>query len=308
MKLEFDLEKIKLTEFGVGLDDGDSTFVFVPVDGGVQSALGEMVETTWDSMRQDAEQPRQYEPSEKYSSNKTLYVPADDQMAQSLLNLHKAKNLPVQTGVLDNPGAISCYFVRLTDNRGRRLTGLRRATQFKGVLSKRNRLIRLDTDTLKLVKDNVFKLDNDFDLLIDSKHLFIWRPIAFESMGKLKQAILDAVPTNVTEIKNAIPFVDFGNIERYASEHPRAARYVASIRKQNLTVVDRSRLEELCRTTGVEIRDEAGQMTVAEGHVMGFLEVLDRRRFVDELDPQNPEPYRAASRHKIEKQQGRETN
>lgn len=308
MKLEFDLEKIKLTEFGVGLDeDDDNPFVSVPVDRDVQSALRDMVLTTCNAIEQDAENLRQYEPSEKYRGNEPLYMPANDQMApQPLLDLHKANNLPIRTGVLAEPDAIFCYFVRLTDNRNRRLTALRRATHFKGVLSKR--LIRLDTDTLKLVKDNVFKLDNDFDLLIDSKHLFIWRPSAFESMGKLKQAILDAVPTNVTEIKNAIPFVDFGDIERYASEHPRAARYVASIRKQNLKVVDRSRLEELCRTTGVEIRDEAGQMTVAEGHVMGFLEVLDRRRFVDELDPQNPEPYRAASRHKIEKQQGRETN
>ena len=306
MKLEFDLKKIKVTEFGVGLHEGgDSTFVFVPVDGAVQSALGQMVETTWTS-RQDAENPRQYEPSEKYSGNEPLYMPANDQMAEPLLNLHKANNLLVQTGVLAKSDAIFCYFVRLTDNRGRRLTGLRRATQFKGVL--RKQLIQFTTDTLRLVEDKIFKLDNDFDLLIDSKYMHIWRPNAFESMAKLKQAILDSVPANVKEIEQKISFVDFGVIEPYASEHPRAARYLASIRKQDLKVVDRSKLEELCRRTGVEIGDEAGQITVAEGHVMGFLEVLDRRRYVVELDSQNPEPYRAASRHKIEKQQGRGTN
>jgi len=306
MKPEFDLEKINVIEFGVGLNDGDYPFVSVPVDRDVQSALRDMVSTTWNAMEQDAENLRQYEPSEKYRSNEPLYMPANDQMAQPLLDLHKANNLPIQTGVLAEPDAIFCYFVRLTDNRKRRLTALRRATHFKGVLSKR--LIQFVTDTWKLVEDNIFKLDSDFDLLIDSKYLFIRRPSAFESMGKLKQAILDAVPANVTEIKNELSFVDFGVIERYASEHPRAARYVASIRKQNLKAVDRSKLKELCRTTGVEIGDEAGQITVAEGHVMGFLEVLDRRRYVDGLDPQNPEPYRAASRHKIEQQQGRGTN
>ena len=303
MNLEFDLENIKTTEFGVGFDDGDDyRFVFVPVAKDVQSALGDMVETTWNSIRQkteDQKPPRQYEPSEKYSSNETLYMPANDQMARPLFNLHRANNLQNQPDVLDKPNAIFCYFVRLTDNRGRRLTAVRRATYFKGVL--RKRLIQVVTDTLKLVEDNIFKLDNDFDLLIDSEHVHIWRPDAFESIGKLKQAVLGAVPANVTEIKKEIPFVDFGAIERYASKHPRAARYLASIRKQNLKVVDRSKLKELCRTTGVEIGDESGQITVAEGHIMGFLEVLDRRRFVDELDPKNPEPYRAASRHKIEK-------
>ena len=67
------------------------------------------------------------------------------------------------------------------------------------MLSKRNPLIRFDT--LKLVEDKVFKIDSNFDLLIDSKYGHIWRPSAFESMGKLKKAILDSVPANVREIE-----------------------------------------------------------------------------------------------------------
>ncbi len=43
MKLEFDLESVTVTEFGVGRDDDNGqTFVAVPVDADVQIALREM--------------------------------------------------------------------------------------------------------------------------------------------------------------------------------------------------------------------------------------------------------------------------
>lgn len=118
-------------------------------------------------------------------------------------------------------------------------------------------------------------------------------------MGKLKKAILDAVPMNVNQIQRSIPFIDFGNIRNYASKHPRAAKYLASIRKQNLEGIDRSALKELCKKTGINTSDGRGKIKIADEHAMDFLEVLDRRRYVDELDPNTPESYRAASRQKI---------
>src|SRR2546426_481228 len=82
----------------------------------------------------------------------------------------------------DDPATVFCYFARLTDSKGRRLTALRRATQFKGVL--KSRLLRLVTDSLKLVEDHIFKLDRDFDLLIDSANVHILRPSGFEFAGE----------------------------------------------------------------------------------------------------------------------------
>ena len=46
-------------------------------------------------------------------------------------------------------------------------------TQFKGVL--KSRLIQLRTDALKVVEDMVFKLDADFDLLINQDNTHVWR-------------------------------------------------------------------------------------------------------------------------------------
>ena len=306
MNLNFDSNNVTVTEFGVGYDDGEySKFVLVPVDEAVQAALQKMAETTWHMMSQSAEEslqcePSEYEPSEKHAGTEYLYMTTGNQMGALLFDLHKAENLPIETNALNDPQKISCYFVRLTDHQERRLTGLRRATQFKGLLKKKNRLMRVVDDTLQIVEEEVFRLDNDFDLLIDSENLHILRPSAFEAMGKLKEAILNAVPTNVNHIQQNIPFIDFENVQSYASHHTRAARYLASIRsQQNLKGINSSALEALCKKTGVELESNNGQLIVPERHILDFLEVLDRRRYVDELDPKTPESYRAASRQKI---------
>lgn len=299
MKLEFDLGEVTVTEFGVGRDDGDrQTFVAVPVDADVQAALREMVQATWDAMQSDEDGPAKYQPSEKHGSTEYLYLPLTDELASFVRDLHDAATLDLDTSAFDEPAELFCYFVRLTDKKNRRVTALRRASQFKGVLKKR--LIRLVSDSLKLIEDRVFKLDSDFDLVVDSANVHILRPSGFEFASKLQQAILDAVPKNIKAIQKDLAFVQFDGIEAYAGNHARAARYLASIRSQAETKnIDKSLLKKLCKQTGVEVAESKGKVIVTDGHEMGFLEVLDRRRYEVSLVKEKPEQYRAASRRKI---------
>lgn len=301
MKVDFDFENVGLTEFGVGLDNGNGqSFVAVPVDVAVQSVLREMVEATLGAMQKDEDGPGKYEPSEKHGATEYLYLPLDDDLAVSVRQLHEAVNLAVNAKALSDPTNVFCYFARLTDKKGRHLTALRRATQFKGVLKSKNHLVRMLDDTLKVIEDTVFKLDNDFDLLVDGSNVHILRPSAFEFAGHLQQAILDAVPENVKAIAKDLAFVAFESIQTYASKHPRAARYLASIRAQKETKsIDKALLKKLCKQTGVEITDSKGEITVTDGHEMGFLEVLDRRRYELELVKGSPERFKAGSRKKI---------
>lgn len=303
--LEFDTGNIEVTEFGVGTavarqqrDD----FCLVPVDASVQDVLREMVEATWHAMQEHTEGPRGYEPSEKHAANEYLFLPVGSPMMTApLIDLHKAENLPTRSEMLNDPdliSSISCYFARLTDAQGRRLTALHRATHFKGIAKKK--LARFFDDTLKMVEDNIFRLDKDFDLMIDSEHLHIWRPLSFEILGNLKPALLTAVQANTAAIREQMPFVDFDSIQHYASRHPRAARYVASIRTQALTGVDSVKLQQACQRTGVEVEeDDSGQLMIPERHVLGFLEVLDRRRYEIELIPESHESFLAASRRSL---------
>lgn len=163
MKVSFDFQDVTLTEFGVGRDGEKSdSFVLVPMDPDVQIVLQEMVISTRDEMNNIESDPAVYEPSEKHGSAEYVYLSLEDEMAKQMKFIHEAKNLPVDSGVLSEPAEVFCYFARMTDGKGLRLTGVRRASQFKGIL--KNRLIRIVSDALKLVEDKVFKLDNDFHL------------------------------------------------------------------------------------------------------------------------------------------------
>lgn len=298
--LQFDFTQVQTAEFGLGRDDGNGrTFCLIPVDGNVQDALQEMAEATWAAMQALTDNPAKYEPSEKHAGIEYLYLPLADGLVVSMRELHQANNLHIDAVALENPESVFSYFARFTDNQGRRLTALRRASQFKGIL--KNRLVQFVTNALKIVEDNVFKLDTDFDLLIDAQNVHILRPSGFEFAGHLQAAIMAAVTTNVTALKIDLGFVKFDVIEAYASQHPRAARYLASIRSQGEAQnIDRGRLTQLCAHTGVETEEVDGQITVTEKHVMGFLEVLDRRRYEIELVADTPEQYRAASRSKLD--------
>ncbi len=300
MTVSFEFQNVTITEFGVGRDeDGGNNFVLLPTDSDVQLALQEMVIATRDEMIRISEaDPPVYEPSEKYGSSEYVYLPLQNEMAEQVRFIHEAKNLPVDSKALVDPSNIFCYFTRMGDTKGNHLTGVRRASQFKGIL--KNRLIRIVTDALRLVKDQVFKLDNDFDLLVDDDNVHILRPSGFELVGELQQSVMGAAPNNIKLIKADLPFIDFASIETYASTHPRAARHLASIRAQDEAKdIDKTALKKLCKRTGVKIQESNGKITIEGGSEMGFLEVLDRRRYHLELVKNSSEYFKAASRRKI---------
>ncbi len=302
MKLDFEISNVNLTEFGVGRDahSDEPAFSGVPTDDNVKVELVNVTRATInaiDKLREPSIQPIVYSPSEKYSATEYLVLPLEDELSQTFRDLYEIDNLQLDSNALQSLKSVFCYFTRLTDVEGKQLIGLRRASQFKSV--KKDKIMSLFSDTLSLVENPLFALNNDFDLLIDSEYVHILRPSGFEYMGKLQQAILDAVPDNINAIGREISFIDFDTIQDYAQTRPRAARYLASILTQNLEGIDKDSLSELCKKTDVYIEITNGQLYVSDGYVMGFLEVLDRRRYENELIPGEPERFRASSRQKL---------
>ena len=301
MKLAFDVNAVEVTEFGVGLETEESdTFLLAPIDSSVQLALREMVIATRDEMNDVSDVGRTYEPSEKYGAPEHLHLPMDDELAARVRQLHDAVNVKRDKTALTKTDEMFCYFAKMTDSKGRRLTAVRRATSFKGIL--KSRLIQFRTDALKLVEDRIFKLDIDFDFLIDEAGVHILRPAGFEFVGRLEASILAAVPKNIKAVKTDLPFVDFAPIEAYAFKHPRAARYLASIRVQQETKnIDKASLKRHCANLGVEVKETKGVLVVEADSIMDFLGVLDRRLYQVELVKDAPESFRATGRSKIVK-------
>ena len=296
MNLNFDMQNINTTEFGIGRKN-PTAFYFVPVDASAQRAVRAMVRQTLGAMESMVGEASYYQPAEKYASPEYCHLRADDPMAELFSAVSLADNLPPDSQFPKDLASMTCYFVKLTDREGRRLTAFRRAAFFKGMLTKK--LVLWDRGTLRIVDDAVFKLDKDFDLILDSRIVHVLRPSSFEALGNLKKSILEAVPGNVSQLAQEIPYVDFEAVRSYAETRVRAARYVASIRQHNLQDIDEGALERLCVTTGVEIHRVNGKLSIPEKNVMGFLEVLDRRRYRVELVRESPEFYRATGRQKV---------
>lgn len=305
MTIEFDYENVTLTEFGLGIDMQHRGFLQVPVDEDVQAALLDMTLETQIVMQKQTLNPEKYQPSEKYAAIEYLILSLDDDLVAELKALHDAVNLPEDASAFNQINECFAYFAKLTDKAGNRITALRRSTQFKTLIKKRHKLIRCVDNTLKVLDDTVFKLDNDFDILIQNNVIHILRPSGLEFAAQLQSAVMAAVPGNIAAIAEEIKFVEFDSISVYAQQHPRAARYIASIKSQSEAHnVSKDKLSNYCRRTNVEVSEVDGKIRVDDSQVMGFLEILDRRRYeIDLVEDAEPEIYRAPSRSRIGQEQ-----
>ena len=216
-------------------------------------------------------------------------------MAVSLSDIHRAVNLPI-VRLLDVISDISFYFARLVDSDGANLTAIKRNIHFTGLIKKK--VLKITSDTLELSNQDLFKLDQDFDLIIDSDFVHIWRPNAFRLLADLSPVILASARRHLSNIQAELPFIDLSPMVDYVSTRSRAAQYVAVIdgrgRAQN---IDRSALEELCSQNGIGLSHrEDGRLRVDDADNLPFLEVLDRRRYSISLVQDDPELYRASSR------------
>ena len=301
MKIEFDLSQIRTTEFGVGRREGKEVqYSLLAVDSEVQDALREETQVVLNRIAEEATNPQQFDPAEKYGTTEYLVLPLDHELSASLSELHEVANLSRITPELQVLRSALSYFMRGTDRYGRRLTALNRATQFKATLGKQGRLMALVSDTLRVIPDPVMQLNAGFDIVMDSKQIHIFRPTSFRILGNVEEAIAQAVPRNVEAISQAAYFVDWSNIREYAAEHPRAASLLASIRTQGFAEnLDKDAVKALCQSTGVTLDISNGNFSVPDGQILPFLEVIDRRRYEIGLVPNTPEQYKASSRTRV---------
>jgi hypothetical protein len=293
----FDFQHIQSTEFGVCLDtdDGES-YRLVPCVAEVQQALKEMLEETRDSLFDNSEDMQDFSPAEKYAPHERLRINLTSDLVNKHREVFEAVNLPTDSNALNEVEAIVSYFAIFRDGRKRKLMAFRRAAQFKGVL--RKRLIRFSDDALRIIPDDVFKLDTDFDFLIYDGQVLIWRPSGFFFTADMDQYVAASAVENVNRIEKTITCVNFASLREFVSKHKRAMRLVAAIKSRNdLAAIVPKRLRIECKECGIALIQKAGKLFPAPGSELAFLMLLDRRRYTVTLITGQPETYEAASRH-----------
>ena len=277
--MNFDFDYIVSTEFGVAERiRGNVDFYSVPVDRGVEVKLHEMAVSTWEAMLQVSEDPFDYEVSNEAAVKSHLQLRFDNPIAELYQSISQAGQFQPGGQILQSPRRVFCYFARLTDGHGRQVTGMRRSTGFKGVLSPKLFPVALFNDSLRSVEDNLFRLDADFDLLIDSDEVRVLHPAGMESISQLRKYLMGAAPMNIAMVRESLEFVDFDAleevIERIAPRSVGVARILSSINTRGTEGITIDSLQAECVEKGVGFSLEGDRVTIDEQSVMDFLYVL----------------------------------
>jgi Domain of unknown function (DUF4868) len=284
-------------EFVVCIEDNNlEHYRMVPVDGNVQGALVELLARTRHTLRAAEGDWEEYEPAQKYGSEERLRMTLAAQEMGKVRELFESENIPIDSHALQQPEKI-VFYVAVFRYPGEKILGVKRATQFKGLFKARNRLVRIVNDTLILVEDSVFKLDNDFDYIVDRDQVLILRPSGFEFTANIDVQLAEGARRRTAELGARLPGIDFDSMADFVSTHKRAARLVASLASRDDTDSINTRLvKRLGRQNGVQLRVRNGKVAPAEGFEIAFLELLDRRRYAVELCEGREELYGSANR------------
>lgn len=288
----FDVNSV---EFGVCYDIGDEEdYYLVPTDANVKEALEEMFLSSRNHLLAQNEEIRVYEPSEKYDSMERVKISLDDTILLKVKRLYDAENIPTLSGAIE-VDRLAFYFCIFHDNQSNKLLAVRRASYFKGTIKKR--FLSFVDDTLKILEDNVFKLDKDFDFLVCDDIVYVSRPTNFVYIASLDSVIKSQAVESVEHIFKILDFVDFSTLSGYVSERIKAARLIAAIRsRNNISGISKAKLESYCRKMNVNLIKDNGTIRPEEGSEMDFLKLLDRRLYSVSLIDGVDENYEAEAR------------
>jgi len=212
--------------------------------------------------------------------------------------LYDEEGWPVNVRVLREPTRIAYYFVVFRDAHRRKLIGVRQATQFKGIV--KSRLIRIVDDSLILIPDDVFKLDREFDFVITGEHIYILRPVGFERIAEIEEFVSARAQEKALALGDQVTFADFTSIAELVSRRKRAGRLVAAlVSRAGLDQIERRKFVAAARETEVGLVTVNGKISPAEGAEIGFLELLDDRRYTTAIRAGPKEAYVASSRKQL---------
>lgn len=299
MRNEFDFDHIRSVEFCVSVvTDGDHINYLVPIDQSVQDALKQVLNTTLTNIEPNDDDWPLFELSEKYGLKETLRADINAAEMAAVRALHGEEGWEINAHILADPRKIAYYFGVFRDNRGRKLLGVRQATQFKGAF--KGHFLSLIDDTLKMVPDHVFKLDNEFDFLITAQHVYILRPAGFERVAEIEEYASARAREMTLELAEQVKFLDFGVLSEYVGRHRRAARLVATLHARNdLATIKRAMFCKSAEETGVVLENVGRKVAPRKGSEIACLELLDNRRYITTLKPGPKPAFVASSRRPV---------
>lgn len=300
MRNEFDFDRIQSVEFcvSVATNGGAHVNYLVPIDQSVQDALKQVLNSTLADIEPNDGDWSPYELSEKYGSRESLRADITAPEMAAVRALHQEEGWEINARALGNPTKIAYYFGVFRDNRGRKLIGVRQATQFKGAF--KGHFLSVIDDTLRMVADRVFKLDNQFDFLVTARYVYILHPAGFERIAEIEEFASTKAKEMTLALGETVKFMDFSGLSEYVGGHKRAARLVAALHARgDLNVIKRAMFCKSADETGVVLEKAGRKLAPGKGSEIACLELLDNRRYTTTLKPGPKPAFVASSRRPV---------
>ena len=302
--MNFDFDNAQAIMFGVARRPrrGQPEFFDIAVQNDILVRLHEMASATWGQMQVNVDDdPLQYNPAETYPTKRYLTIALDADIVELFQNLYEVPNFePGGLEILNHPRSIFCYFAQLVDQNDRGLFAMRRSSSFKSILRQTNRFLIWQQNELRLLGDDMFRLDHEFDLLIDDEAVHILHPKGFEQLGSLQQLLRDAAAENIELMNNRLPFVIWAWDDPDFRMPIGLARKLAALRNENLEGLTADALQQLCQSTNVPFQQlPDGMLEFDQVDVEGLLDTLSRRRARIEVIPGIPELFTFSGKRQL---------
>lgn len=296
---DFDTDNIQTVNFGVALRSNGNRY-FVPTDAPIKRALQGVLGATADWFGQIETGWQLHDISEDYGEPRAVYAPRGTDYLVDLSDLFNAGDLDDLANAYDHVPNIDHYFGIFHDNQGRKAVGIKKATQLKGTLGARNRLMRIADDSLQMIEDDVLKLDREFDAIVTDRNVFMLKVRSVEYLANIVDHVAGAAAGKVEYIHATVPFLDLTRIRADIAKHPKMARMAASIAaRPDLAQIQQGRVEELAAHHGLAFKNVDGRLQCRRQDEAKLLEILDARRYQLDLTAAGPVPYRATGRQEV---------
>ena len=241
----------------------------------------------------------EYSPTEKYNATDRLQISLDSEYARNIKEIYNLNNITIATEAIStNINLIEYYFVQYIDDLGNKLLGIKKATYFKSLTTKRN-LLTLYNNSLKPANNQLFKLDNTFDILVYNNEIKIKNYLTFEYISQLSNIVKEKSIENINKIRTLVSFLKFSEESKnYIQSHIMATKLIASISKS--TDLDNLNIDNIriaCRRLQIDIGNSRNEVQLNPSNTMDFLKLLDRRLYSVNLTGEE-ELYEARSKSK----------
>lgn len=300
MTPDFDLEDVDTDRSDLYVTNSRAKtpkFSFVRIDNSVRVAMVAAARTTWERMQKKGDQPNTYDPSNEYPPTGFLRVPLQEPLVEKARLLHAVENPEEVQNPLEVLPRTRVYLARLVDRAGKPLTAVKNTSSF-GRLLEQSWLAHLTNGELRMDEGPKFQLSDDFDFLIDSQNIFIYRHKSFEQACNLDEAIKEAAKANIEYVGQHLGFVDFSIMEARLSRSVTAARELAAIRANDFgRDVSEARVVGYCTRYKIRHSWVNGRICIDDPEdQMKFLRLLSRKILGIELRDSGAEAYAVSSR------------